>query len=244
MPTPMVLVLCTALAQAAPQAESPTPRHTMHGLTVAEPAVPVEPTAARIARLQHYTSERLRVVSETELLGGVASVSVGPSQPAELGAPSVVLVDPTFTYQTWGIYQGSHRLSPSAFLRETGETFRADDLDRRIERDRKKARRWMMVAGAGATSFMMGMVATPRADDLPQQIIAQQLTLGGVGVGIAGLVGASFPASHATRTTHYPSAVLERSDAEAMAERHNTALQQRLSLTEEDLLVLELADQL
>jgi len=248
MPIAMSLVLGAALAQDAqvepPHPDDDTPVQVLQEQVVAKAAEPVDDMAARIARLQQYKSERLRVVTETELRGGVAAVAVGTPQPAGMVAPSVVMVDPVLTYQTWGIYRGSHRLSPSTFLRETGETFRADDLDRRTERDRNKARRWMVVAGAGATSLAMGMVAMSKAEDLPQQMLAQQLTLGGVGLGMTGVVGASFPASRATRMTHYPSAVLERADAEAMAERHNKALQQELGLTEGDLLLLELADTL
>lgn len=204
----------------------------------------VEDMAVRVARLQAYKDQRMRVVTETELRGGVAAVALGAPQPAGSIAPSVVVVDPVFTYQTWGVYQGSKRLSPSSFLRQSGESFRADDLDRRTERDQRKARRWMMVAGAGAASLAMGMVGTARAEDLPQQMLAQQLTVGGIGVAMTGLVGASFPASRATRTEYYPASVLDRADAEAMAERHNTALQQSLGLTPEDLLLLELADSL
>jgi len=248
MPLAMSLILGAALAQDAPHVEPDIehPVQIVERQVVAEPVVaaPADDMATRVARLQAYKSQRLRVVTETELRGGVAAVAIGSPQPAGSLSPSVVMVDPVLTYQTWGIYQGNKRLSPATFLRQTGETFRADDLDRRTERDRRKARRWMLLAGAGATSLAMGMVGAAQAEDLPQQMLAQQLTLGGIGVGMTGIVGASFPASRATRMEHYPSSVLDRSDAEAMAERHNKALQQKLGLTAEDLLLLELADSL
>jgi|GEM_PF-4827581 len=215
----------------------------MTGTVVANPT-PLALTPERVERIRDYQSQRMYVRDETELRGGAAAVAMSQPVGAHMTTPSVVLVDPMFTVQTWGVYRGDDRIGPSEFLRETGETFRADDLDRRVERDRRKARRWMLVAGVGAASLAAGVVQYDRATTLPEELLAHQLTFGGLGVGMTGLMAASFPASRATRLERYPSAAMNRDDAEKMVERHNKALQQRLGLTEEDVLLIDLADSL
>ena len=205
---------------------------------------PAALTPGQAERLRAYQRQRLRVVDETELRGGTAAMSMAAPTPGPGRSSNVVVVDPFYTVHTWGVYAGDQRLSPTEFFRETGETFRADELDRRIERDQRKARRWMVVAGVGAASLAAGVVQYDRARDLPQQLLAQQLTFGGLGVGMTGLMAASFPATRAARVAHYPSAVVDRADAEELAARHNRVLQERLGLTEADLLLLELADRL
>ena len=199
-------------------------------------------TPERAERLRQYQDQRLTIRDETELRGTPSGMT--PPLPGPLSSPNVVVVDSFYAVPTWGVYRGRTRVSPTTFLRETGETFRADDLDRRVERDRRKARRWLMVAGAGAATLTAGVVQYERAERLPDEVIAQQLTFGGLALGTTGLLAASFPASRATRLTHYPSAVMDRADAEKMVERHNRALQQALGLSPEDLLLLELADRL
>ncbi len=199
-------------------------------------------TPEQADRLRTYQRQRLRIRDETELRGGTSGMA--SPIPGPLSPSSVVVVDSFYAVPTWGAYRGTERLSPAAFLRETGETFRADDLERRVERDRRKARRWMILAGTGAAGLTAGVVTYDRADDLAGQLIGQQLTFGGLALGTTGLVGASFPASRATRLTHYPSAVMDRADAQAMADRHNRALQQELGLSPQDLLLIELADSL
>ncbi len=237
-------------ANAPAGAESPSEPAAVHAsvmpmqavtTTGTAPSVPAL-TAERAERIRKYQGQRLTIRDETELRG--APSGMNPPLPGPLSSPSVVVVDSFYAVPTWGVYQGSVRISPAAFFRETGETFRADDLDRRVARDRRKARRWMMLAGAGAATLTAGVVQYDRADQLSEELIAQQLTFGGLAMGTTGLVVASFPASRATRLTHYPSAVMDRDDAQSMVERHNRAVQQELGLTEEDLLLIELADQL
>ena len=199
-------------------------------------------TPDRAERIRAYQSQRLNIRDETELRGG--SSGLASPLPGPMSSTNVIVVDSFYAVPTWGAYRGAERLSPADFLRETGESFRADDLDRRVERDRRKARRWMILAGTGAAGLTAGVVTYDRADDLAGQLIGQQLTFGGLAMGTTGLVAASFPASRATRLTHYPSAVMKRADAEDMARRHNRALQQELGLTPEDILLIELSDSL
>ena len=235
---------------AADSPPSPTESVEVHTEVVPMPAVvttgtapsPPALTAERAERIRQYQDQRLTIRDETELRG--APSGMAPPLPGPMTSPNVVVVDSFYAVPTWGVYQGTARISPSAFLRETGETFRADDLDRRVARDQRKARRWMMVAGAGAATLTAGVVQYDRADQLSQELIAHQLTFGGLAMGTAGLVVASFPASRATRLRHYPSAVVDRADAQRMVERHNRAVQQKLGLSEEDLLLIELADRL
>jgi len=252
MSTPALLLIAALATPGASEAKpSPPPAEaaatqpvtTMAG-TVSARSEPLTITPERLARITSYNTARLTVRDETELRGATTALAV--SQPAMVGAtgPGVVVIDPVFTVQTWGIYRGTTRLDPAPFLRETGETFRASDIERRIARDRRKSRRWMMVAGVGAASIAAGVIQSDQAENLPEQLLADQLTFGGIGLGVAGLMGASFPASRATRLAHYPSAVMDREDAEAMVERHNTALRERLGLTPEDLLLIELAESL
>lgn len=253
MPTPALLLAASfamtdpveaAGLNDAPEPAVEAPALAMSGSVTSHPAAPLAITPERVARIRAYNSERLTVRDETELRGATNAVSVVQPMMGPAAGPSVVVVDPVFTVQTWGVYRGHERLAPAELLRTTGETFRADDIERRIERDHRKSRRWMMLAGMGAASVAAGVVQYDRAQDLPQQVLAHQLTFGGIGVGLTGLMGASFPASRATRLERYPSAVMDRTDAQVMVERHNKATAQRLGLTEEDLLLIELADAL
>jgi hypothetical protein len=223
---------------AAPPEEPVRSAGTFSGTTTAQPIGPAL-TPERVARLRNYQNQRFTVRDETELRGGAAMVQpmAGPTL-----STNVVVVDSFYTVQTWGVYQGAERMAPSTFLRETGETFRADDLERRVERDHRRSRRWMMLAGMGAASLTAGVIQYDRAQDYPHKLLAHQLTFGGLAVGMTGLIGASFPASRASRLESYPGAVVNRPEAEEMAERHNKALQQELGLTTEDLLLLELAE--
>ncbi len=200
-------------------------------------------SAEQVARIRAYRAQRLSIVRETEFRGGMSTIAgVRPLPTGMVLDPDVVIVDPLYTVQTWGIYRGESRLSPAEVLRVSGDTTRADSLTQKIERDDKKARRWLTVAGAGGVALAGGLVTQGQAKDLPHLVLGQQLTLGGMTVAVTGLIGASIPASRSSNLSHYPSAIMERAEAEALVERHNRALQESLGLTPEDLLFLEIAN--
>lgn len=239
----MTAVLLTALVGLAAAQDPNAPLAQAPAMSAA-----VTPSAtvseAQLARLKAYKARRLRVVTETELRTSLSPAASEALSTAQHRGDTVVVADPAYTLETWGIYRGNTRLSPSDFLHTTGETFRADDVHHRIERDERRARRWLTVAAMGGASLAAGLYGSRVAEDLPQELLARQLTVGGIGVGTAGLMAASVPTTRADRLKRYPSALMDRAQAEAMVARHNEALAKELGLTADDRRLMELADAL
>jgi hypothetical protein len=199
------------------------------------PAAPAALTAERLQLLRTYKAQRIGVRAETELRGG--GTSFGWASPRY--GPSVMMSDPLYTVRTWGLYQGSERLSTPSALALMGERARHDALTDQIQRGRRVGTTFFVAGGLGAAAMLGGIVASQRAPTEEALLLASQVTTIGALAGVGGVVIGSFPSARASRLERYPSATMPREEAQRLAAAHNERLRLQLGLSPAEVWMLE-----
>ncbi len=124
-------------------------------------------------------------------MGGAPSRAAGYPYGSAIG---VTVSEPVSTFRTWGVYRGPQRLSVPDFLAITGADQRRDELSREIKKARTASRWWFGFAGAGVTAIVTVIVGMSAAKKPPTYRQYNWVALGGTGVTISALMGASLSA--------------------------------------------------
>lgn len=241
---------------APPTAERPPPAerrgpppHTnpappLHQRPLAVPAGGPPPVdVARLHALRAYKSQRLLVREEAELRGGSAfafgsgGYMRGPGFGYGVSGP--VLVEAPTVFRTWGVYQGSERLSVPQFLAASGETEKKQQMQGTLNTLNRRGKVWSAVAVVGAAGLVAGIAGMGLAENRHDYGTWNRVTLGSSGGLALGLVGGSFPRGKTHALVRYPSASMTGTEAQTLVDRHNDALREELGLSPADVWALE-----
>lgn len=197
-------------------------------------------TPTRLRALRTYKAQRIQVRAETEYRGGGSSYTGMAAGYPYGSAIGVTVSEPVSTFRTWGVYRGPQRLSVPDFLGITGAVQRRDELSSEIEKARTASRWWFGFAGAGVTAIVTGIVGMSAAKKLPMYRQYNWVALGGTGVTISALMGASFPTAKATKLFRYPGVSMNSDEANALAHTHNETLREKLEIQPSEAWLLDL----
>lgn len=197
-------------------------------------------SAERLQAIRSYRARHLEVRGETRYEGGGATVvSTGYGRRWWGVGMTEVYTHPVTATPVWAVYQGPERLTVPRFYDLAGEAGRADALRDRISGKKTMANVWFGVAGAGIATSLVGFFGYAGADDARTAQTWGRVALGGMGVGVVGLVGGSFPSTKARQLAHdYPTS-LDPQEAHRLVDAANERLRRELGLTPEEALRAE-----
>ena len=230
-------------AMPAPPPQAP-PLPPPDGRPLAVPADGTPPVdVVRLQALRAYKARRLWVREEAELRGGstfafgAGGYMGGPG--FGYGASGPVLVDAPTVLRTWGVYQGSERLSVPKFFAATGEVEKQREMQATVSTLNRRGKVWSTIAVAGAAGLVAGIAGMGLADNRDDYYTWNRVTLGSTGGLALGLVGGSFPRGKAHGLVRYPSTSMTSPEAQTLVDRHNDGLREELGLSPADVWALE-----
>ena len=194
-------------------------------------------SSSQLMAVQQYQRQRLQIRGEMSFHGGHTTFYSGHRY--RWGGVGMAVHSPVTTSRTWGVYQGPSRINVPDFLTMVGQTEQSRLLSAEIARAERASRAWYTTAGVGVAGMIVGWVGYNTATTRDDRITFNNISLGGLGLTVTGLIGGSFPAGKATRLQRVPQASMTSDQAQQLIDTHNNTLRESLQLSADDVWAIE-----